>query len=558
MQGSRVGSDEGKLGRRAPRSVFLKPRVLVSLAVAAVASLLTIVLWAQLVADRSQDIADVAETVSYATRSELVRRLETQFSALRRVALFWAAYGGAASSAIPRLASDARIELDHFDGVEFVAWRYPNRSLRFFTQAQTLDLTRQPTDEEWARVERALESVGDPDQEALIGPDMDEQGHLRYLLYVPVSLNGDRAALISSVEVRKNLGAILRDAAPGYAIRVRCCDGIELFSRGEPAPNLEDDWRRDGWIELSPGALWNVEHAPTQTLLEDLQPAVLDAVLVSGLLMSLLLGAFVHETLRARSRARAATAARRQLATANEALDLEVQDRTRGLTEALTDINTINLSVSHDLRSPLQSIVSLTQLLEVENKEQLGPKARERLCKILANTRYMSGFMDRLLSFSQASSLDYETRTLDMRELAEQVAADLAKNEPKYPHVTVGDLPPCSADETMVRILLTNLIENALKYANGDSGEAHVDVGHTMGDGATIYYVKDNGPGFAQSEADRLFEPLERVETSGHVAGLGLGLAIVKRIVSRHGGRVWAESAVGEGATFFFTLHGER
>lgn len=533
----------------------MKPRSLVSLAAAVAASLTMIVLWSQLKADHEGDIANVAESVSYGTRSELVRRLETQFSALRRVALYWATYGGDDAFAVPRLASDAKIELDHFEGVEFLAWRYPNRLLRFFTEARSLDLTREPTDEEWSQVERALEIVGDADRETLVGPEIDDEGVARYVLYVPVSVGDDRAGLIASINVAENLNALLLDEAPGYSIRVTCCDGVELYERGEPAADAADSLIRDGWIELSPGALWNVAHAPTEALLEDLDPWALDALLPVGLLVSLLVGAFLHETLRARSRARAAVDAQAQVRAVNATLESEVRQRTQGLSEALADLNTINLSVSHDLRSPLQAIVALTSVVQAEHGDKLGERGAERLQRILANTAYMNGFLDRVLSFSQASSLECRKDTIDMREVAAQVADELAGNGAPA-EIVVGELPPCTADARMIHILLANLVDNALKYADKGTGTPRIEIGCSSYRSETVYYVRDNGPGFDQADADRLFEPLERLEAGTRAQGLGLGLAIVKRIVERHGGRVWAESSPGQGATFSFTLPG--
>jgi signal transduction histidine kinase len=533
---------------------LLRPRSLISVAAAAAAAAVSIVIWLQLVTHHQKDIGEVTQTVSYATRSELARRLETQFSAFRRVALYWAVYGGQNSGDVPRLASDAKIELDHFEGVEFLAWRYPNRELRFFTEAQTLDLTRTPSAEEWTRVETALQRFQNIDHEALIGPQIGSDGKVRFVLYVPVTIGNNRAELITSIDVTENLQALLQDEAPGYSIRVSCCDGAELYRRGEGASGRGAELEREGWIELSPGARWLVSHTPTQSLVDDLDPWALDATLIMGLIMSLLLGAFVHETLRADSRARAAAAAQRETEAANTALESQVAARTQSLSEALADINTINLSVTHDLRSPLQTIVLGTQALQIEYGSVLGEAGSERLLAILASTDYMNTVMDRVLSFSQASTFEYQKKTVDMRRMAESVAAELSRHAPARTSIEVHDLPPCSADPTMINILFTNLIDNALKYAPAKGRPGHVEIGSRADNGEIVYFVKDDGAGFNSADAERLFEPLERLQGGAKAKGLGLGLAIVKRIVNRHGGRIWAESAPGEGATFSFTL----
>jgi light-regulated signal transduction histidine kinase (bacteriophytochrome) len=162
--------------------------------------------------------------------------------------------------------------------------------------------------------------------------------------------------------------------------------------------------------------------------------------------------------------------------------------------------------------------------------------------------------MNGLLAFSQSGREDLRKRHVDMRDLVEGVRDDLLSAKPSdSASIEIGELPDAFADPSMMRRVFTNLISNALKFAPpGDS--AHVEVGGHVEAGEGVYFVRDHGVGFDMRYAEKLFGVFERLHSSEEFEGHGVGLAIVSRLVRRHGGRIWAQGAVGKGATFNFSL----
>jgi signal transduction histidine kinase len=276
---------------------------------------------------------------------------------------------------------------------------------------------------------------------------------------------------------------------------------------------------------------------------------VIDFVLIIGLATAFLLGALVFENRRAGERAAAASAAEQRVRKLNRELEERVIARTQELSNAMTDLNTINLSVSHDLRSRLNAISLITGQLQQGISDDTRNPARFE--KIAENVARMAGITERLLGYSRTTSFDSELEEVDMRALAEEVV----KQQSGAAHaISIGQLPPAHADRAIVNILLGNLVGNALKHGQSARRLA-IEIGSVpLEDGTTAYFVRDNGPGLAKDIADRLFKPMTKTEGTRE-EGLGLGLAIAARAVERHGGRIWVESEPGQGATFFFTLH---
>jgi signal transduction histidine kinase len=275
---------------------------------------------------------------------------------------------------------------------------------------------------------------------------------------------------------------------------------------------------------------------------------VIDFVLIIGLATAFLLGGLVYENRRAGERAAAASAAEQRVRRLNRELEERVVARTQELSTAMTDLNTINLSVSHDLRSRLNAISLIAGQLQQAVPDDARNSARYE--KISENVARMAGITERLLGYSRTTSFDSELEEVDMRALAEEVV----KQQSGAAHaVSIGQLPPVQADRAIVNILLGNLVGNALKHGQS-ARRLEIEIGSiTLDDGATAYFVRDNGPGLAKDVAERLFRPMTKTEDARD-EGLGLGLAIAARAVERHGGRIWVESEPGQGATFFFTL----
>jgi light-regulated signal transduction histidine kinase (bacteriophytochrome) len=210
--------------------------------------------------------------------------------------------------------------------------------------------------------------------------------------------------------------------------------------------------------------------------------------------------------------------------------------------------------VSHDLRGPLGAVINFAAILKEDYGKQFDATGLEHLDRIVASASSAVSIMDALLAFSRSGRVELRKTNLDMRRVAREVCAEMSVSDPHLKSaVKIGELPSALADENMMRFVFTNLISNACKFA--PKGESpHVEVGGSRGSNENIYHVRDHGIGFDMRFAEKLFKVFERLHASDGYEGHGIGLAIVARMVRRHGGRYWAQGAVGKGATFYFTV----
>ena len=244
---------------------------------------------------------------------------------------------------------------------------------------------------------------------------------------------------------------------------------------------------------------------------------------------------------------------RRQLEAKHEILLFDLAIRAAELESANIELEAFNYSVSHDLRGPLTIIAGYCDVVELLYGKQLDEKGREYLREIREGTMHMSRLIDTLLNFSSVKRVAMCHEKVDLSCLAKEVVLGLKMKEPERQvtfRITAGIM--ADGDASLLRMVLDNLLGNAWKHS-GHQEETVIDFGVTQAGGQPAYFVRDNGAGFDMALADKLFLPFQRLPGT-EVEGHGIGLATVERIVSRHGGRVWAESKTGEGATFYFTL----
>jgi len=238
----------------------------------------------------------------------------------------------------------------------------------------------------------------------------------------------------------------------------------------------------------------------------------------------------------------------------NEQLDKRVRERTAELETANKELESFSYSVSHDLRAPLRAINGFSNLLISDYADKLSGEALMYLDKVKENANKMALLIDDLLTFSRLSRNPLKKRRVDLRGLVVQVIEELhaeaGEREIKW---QIGDLAPCQADPALLKQVYANLIGNALKYTRPRPVPV-IEIGSRMLRGQTVYFVRDNGVGFDMKYAGNLFGVFQRLHSEADFEGTGIGLAIVQRIVNRHGGKIWAESEVDQGATFFFTL----
>ena len=238
----------------------------------------------------------------------------------------------------------------------------------------------------------------------------------------------------------------------------------------------------------------------------------------------------------------------------SDELELRVHERTEELQAANKELEAFSYSVSHDLRAPLRAVDGYAQMLEEDYGSKLDAEGNRLLVMVRASSRKMGELIDDLLAFSRLGREPLQTRPVQLDSLVHQI---IDETRPSHNGRTidfvVGNLGTAEADPALLKQVLANLLSNAIKFTR-DKDPAVVEVGCRNGGGPAVYYVKDNGAGFDMKYYDKLFGVFQRLHSTAEYPGTGVGLAIVQRVIHRHGGRVWAESTPGEGATFCFTL----
>jgi len=242
----------------------------------------------------------------------------------------------------------------------------------------------------------------------------------------------------------------------------------------------------------------------------------------------------------------------------NSELEQRVQERTRKLKEANSELEAFSYSVSHDLRAPLRAIDGFSRILLEENADKLDQDGRRVLDVIRHNTQNMGRLIDDLLAFSRLSRKQMEPCLVNMSELARDVFEQLKPGFiDQNIHFKLSDLPPTYGDPALIRQVFVNLISNAAKYSR-PRPESVIELESHSKNGDYVYSVKDNGVGFDMAYSKKLFGVFQRLHSLEQFEGTGVGLAIVQRIVHRHGGLVWADARIDEGATFYFSLPKEK
>jgi signal transduction histidine kinase len=235
-------------------------------------------------------------------------------------------------------------------------------------------------------------------------------------------------------------------------------------------------------------------------------------------------------------------------------LELRVQERTAALEAANRELEAFSYSVSHDLRAPLRAMGGFANTLIEDYATHLPSDAQRRLEVIARNSRHMGQLIDDLLAFSRIGRQSLGLKTVDMNALANAVIGEARRADGERDvEFIVKPLPAAHGEPVLLRQVLDNLVNNAIKFTSSRR-PARIEIGACSVDAAVTYYVKDNGVGFDMQYADKLFGVFQRLHRPDEFEGTGVGLAIVHRIVQRHGGRVWAESAPDQGAVFYFTL----
>ena len=266
----------------------------------------------------------------------------------------------------------------------------------------------------------------------------------------------------------------------------------------------------------------------------------------------------VDETKKVNERLRTEIAEKRkaeaQIRRLNQDLEKRVQKRTAELQKANEELEAFSYSVAHDLRSPLRSILSYSQLTLKRHEDVLNEEGKHYLRTINENTRDMGQLIDDLLAFALLNKKDLSNQKVSTTKIVDSIVKTHRKDNPKSNiQWDINELPDIRGDRTLIKQVFTNLISNAVKFTQVKPNPV-VSIGSIAHNGNHAYFVKDNGVGFDMQYQEKLFGVFQRLHDKEKFEGTGVGLAIVQRIVERHHGRVWAEGEVDKGATFYFSI----
>jgi len=235
-------------------------------------------------------------------------------------------------------------------------------------------------------------------------------------------------------------------------------------------------------------------------------------------------------------------------------IENELLDKQTRLEEVNRDLEAFSYSVSHDLQAPLRSINGFSEIILEDYQADINGEVNNYLVRINRASKKMSQLVKALLGLSRASRYEVNKEEIDLSAMVKQIRDDLTELHPEHQaKISVEPNMMVYADASLLGIVMNNLLSNAWKFTSKNP-VAEIKIGNTTKNGEPVFYVQDNGVGFDEQDADKLFLTFQRMHGGDEFQGSGIGLATVKRIIQRHAGRVWAESKPGEGATFYFSL----
>ena len=544
----------------------ISPLAFVSMLVSCTTAAVAVYAWSSLVHGQRVHLRASIDGVARECADAVERRAWSQSVALRDLAFAWVQFQ-------PKAEQEWR-----HDATALISQHPSIRSLVWVNGAERREVAADApaiAPEYDGALEAAQAQVAGGAPHALVSPIRFADGTYGFAVFVGAgAASGDSAhaplpVLRAVLDFQSFAGHAFADRASGYAFVLSSGDLVVARSGQQPAPKL-DWWRASEPVSPPFGASWRVELRPTPAIAQRELSILPDVLLGTGLLAAAMIGALVFATRVASRRARAMVATNVALAEladraqpaararADSGADLErtVRHRTEELREAVLDLEAFNVSVSHDLRSPIGAIVNLTSVLCETQGERLDLGARELVRRIESSAQRALARMDGLLDFSRLGRRTLRREPVDLHRMAWRIAQEIRQGEAgARVEFVLHPVPGSHGDAAMIEALLRNLLGNGAKFSRGEA-KPEVEFGALPKDGRgeAIYFVRDNGVGFDPRFADKLFGLFERQHHASEFEGTGVGLAIVSRIVRRHDGRVWAESQPGKGATFYFTL----
>jgi light-regulated signal transduction histidine kinase (bacteriophytochrome) len=240
--------------------------------------------------------------------------------------------------------------------------------------------------------------------------------------------------------------------------------------------------------------------------------------------------------------------------TTRQQTEEELRQRTAELEASIKELEAFSYSVSHDLRAPLRSMAGFSRAMLEDYSEKLDEQGKQYLRHIEDSSVLMGQLIDDLLKLSRVTRSAINYGKVDLSDMAQKIVTELVKSESqRRVNVVIAPDIIVYGDRNLLQLVLKNLLDNAWKFSS-KVAEPRIEMGVIEYNGKPAYFIRDNGAGFDMTFADKLFQPFQRLHQPSEFTGTGIGLATVQRIIRRHGGAIWAESKVGEGSTFFFTL----
>ena len=235
-------------------------------------------------------------------------------------------------------------------------------------------------------------------------------------------------------------------------------------------------------------------------------------------------------------------------------IESKLEDHARELAIHVDELESYSYSIAHDLRAPVRSITSFSQILLEDLHNKLEPQNKDTLQRVIAAGKYMAELIDDILALARITRDNVRIESLQLTEMAEDSVMRLRESHPARDcNVIIEPNLTANGDARLIQLLLDNLLGNAWKYT-GKNPNARIEFGVMPDSAQTTFYVRDNGVGFDMQFANKLFQPFQRLHSREEFEGTGVGLATAQRIINRHGGKIWAKSECGKGTTFYFTL----
>jgi signal transduction histidine kinase len=524
---------------------------------------ISLLLWQALLVQEHRGLEDTVARTAAHVEGEIASRMEARIQALSRLAT------RAGWSALPvqkEWAADADMIVRDFPGFQAISWIDTDLRVQGITPLVGNEAVLLPT-VMTEPTRRALFEKVRTTQTLSISRTLDlVQGGRGFVVFVPIVREGKFAGIICGGFHAETLFAtILHGIAPGYSLVLMNADE-ELYRRLPDEPALEEEWGKPTKVEFV-GTHWQVRMWPQAATVAAQHSLLPIWALGSGFLATTLISVVIALAQESRRRAQAAEMTNRELArentkrtkaeaeirALNNELEQRVRERTIAVERANADLQQLAYVSAHDLQEPVRMVSTYTQLLARRYQDKLDAEADHFIGYIIEGASRIHMLLTDLLAYLQLDQSEAEKRDIPCEEILENALGGLKKTITAAAALVTHDpLPTVRGDAMQLTLVFRNLLENALLFRLSTPPRVHVWA--EQRDDDWLFAVRDNGIGIEPQYAKQIFFMFERLHTQAEYPGTGMGLTLCQKIIERHGGKIWVESQVGQGATFYFTI----